>query len=101
LIETLYEETANIVLSKLAVSESQHISKATINLLISKAHNSRFALHPLFEYFILSIRHKPLLSYSETGWLVYLGIGLLYSGAKMDQDKLRQFVGRLIQCIEK
>lgn len=42
LTSSLYEESANIVLSKLAVSESQHISKATINLLISKAHTSKF-----------------------------------------------------------
>lgn len=70
-------------------------------MLISKAHSSKFALHPLFEYFILSTKHKPLLSYSETGWLVYLGIGLLYSGVKMDGDKLKQFVGRLVECISK
>lgn len=57
LTASLYEEGANIVLSKLAVSKCQHISKATINLLISKAHNSKYELHPLFEYYIMNRQH--------------------------------------------
>lgn len=79
LISTLYKETANVVLSKIAVSECQHISKATINLLISKAHTSKVALHPLFEYFLLTKEANLILSFNETSWIVYIGLGLLYS----------------------
>jgi hypothetical protein len=64
LTTSLYEEGANVVLSKLAVSECQHISRAAINLLISKAHSSRFELHPLFEYFIMNKSSRSILSYN-------------------------------------
>jgi hypothetical protein len=51
---SVFGEDGDIVLAKLAVSGSQHISKAAINLLISKAITGRFIIHPIFEYFLLS-----------------------------------------------
>lgn len=99
LIASLYEEEANIVLSKLAVSECQNISKATINLLISKAHNSKYEIHPLFEYYIMDKNHL-ILSYNETAWIVFLSLGLLYSSQKIEKDQLRYFVERIISSIK-
>jgi hypothetical protein len=64
LISSLYAETANVVLSKLAVSQCQHISKATINLLISKAHTSKVILSPLLEYFLMNTENHHLLTYN-------------------------------------
>ena len=54
LMGSVFGEDGDIVLAKLAVSGSQHISKASINLLISKAITGRFIIHPIFEYFLLS-----------------------------------------------
>jgi len=64
LISSLYADNANVVLSKLAVSECQHISKATINLLISKAHTSKVTLSPLLEYFLMNSENQRLLTYN-------------------------------------
>jgi hypothetical protein len=47
-LESLFGEAGDIVLAKLAVSKSQHISKASINLLISKAITGRINIHPIF-----------------------------------------------------
>ena len=99
LIASLYEETVNVVLSKLAVSDCQHISKATINLLISKAHSSKINLHPLFDYFLMTTKSAPILSYNETAWMVYLGLGLLYSSAAIGRQQLKSFVERIVHCI--
>lgn len=48
LSNTLFEDTGNILLAKLAVSKSQPISKACVNLLISKIVSGKIHMHPIF-----------------------------------------------------
>lgn len=48
LLGSLFAEAGDIILAKLAVSNSQHISKASINLLISKAITGHINIHPIF-----------------------------------------------------
>lgn len=47
LMSSMFGEAGDIVLAKLAVSSSQHISKASINLLISKAITTHLTIHPI------------------------------------------------------
>ena len=98
-----FENAGDIVFSKLGVSSSQHVSKACVNLLISKAITGHFELHPILEYFILwervLVEDRRLLSFNETVWLVHLSIGLIFSGQKVETKQLRTVVHRLVHVM--
>lgn len=101
----IFGESGDIVLAKLAVSGSQHISKASINLLISKVITGHINIHPIFEYFLLSQkeregRSQKVISFNETVWLVYLGLGFIFSGHKMEHEQTRMFVHRFVSIMQ-
>lgn len=100
----IYGEGGDIFLAKLAVSNSQHISKASINLLISRAILGKFCIHPIFEYFLLSQKsmekERKLLSFNETVWLVYLGLGFIFAGLKIDTDHIKIIINRFVTSIQ-
>ena len=105
LLGSLFAEAGDIILAKLAVSNSQHISKASINLLISKAITGHINVHPIFEYFLLAqkerdARNQKSISYNETVWLVYLGLGFIFSGRKIEQEQIKQFVLRFLTIMQ-
>ena len=105
LLSTLFGEAGDIVLAKLAVSGSQHISKASINLLISKAITGNINIHPIFEYFVLDQkeregRNQGILSFNETVWMVYLGLGFVFTGHKVESEQIKLFVKRLISIMQ-
>lgn len=54
LLGSLFGEAGDIFLAKLAISGCQHISKASINIFISKAITNPINIHPIFEYFLLN-----------------------------------------------
>lgn len=105
LMGNIFGESGDIILAKLAVSSSQHISKASINLLISKAITGHINIHPIFEYFLLSQkeregRNKKSISFNETVWLVYLGLGFIFSGHKIEHEQIKMFVQRFISIMQ-
>ena len=44
---TRFDNNGDVLFAKMAVSRFQHVSKASINLLISKALTGHFTLHPI------------------------------------------------------
>ena len=83
-----------MMLAKLALSDSGNILKACFNLLMSTAlTQKKMALDTIYEYFFLNnkkmstIKLKELGS-TETVWLVYLGIGLVYSEQQMSVEEV-------------
>jgi hypothetical protein len=101
---SVFGEAGDIVLAKLAVSSSQHISKASINLLISKAITGHISIHPILEYFLLSQKEREgrnkWLSFNETVWLVYLGLGFIFSGHKIEHEQIKLLVLRFIAVMQ-
>lgn len=105
LLGSMFSEAGDIVLAKLAVSNNQYISKATINILITKAITGSFNIHPIFEYFLLTQKEKEsknqkTISYNETVWLVYLGLGFIFSGCKIEHDQTKSFVLRFVTIMQ-
>ena len=45
-------------------------------------------------------KNNLILSYNETSWIVYLGLGILYSSTDFVNDQLKLFVERIVQCIQ-
>lgn len=102
LMGTVFGEAGDIVLARLAVSESQHVSKAAINLLISRAITGHMALHPILEYFLLFQRGAGgrTVGFNETVWLVYLGLACIFAGPHVEQEQTRSLVLRFVAIMQ-